>query len=228
MLQTESALNQTLSAEEYKKVLHSLKEDQQNLIDLTNSLLTLSRYETITNIKDWTLIRVDEIIYQTVDFVNQVWPETIVSVDFAPVPENEEDLIFKGNESLIRSAIQNLLKNAIQYSEDQRVNVVIDASAKDGVTLKIDNVGKQLTADEQSRLFIPFFRGENSTFKKGYGLGLSIVVRIINCPQRKNCLRKYWREYQQVYLISTTVNIAIPITKKIPPFKRDNNKSVYQ
>jgi signal transduction histidine kinase len=54
----------------------------------------------------------------------------------------------------------------------------IDATEK-GVTLKFDNTGKQILPEEQSRLFIPFFRGENSMFKKGYGLGLSIVQRII-------------------------------------------------
>jgi signal transduction histidine kinase len=177
--QTESALNKTLSEDEYRKVLNSLKEDQQNLIDLTNSLLALSRYETISNVKDWTLIRIDEILYQTAEFINQIWPEAVVSIDFISVPEDENHLVYKGNESLLRSAIQNLTKNAIQYSDNRRVRICIDAN-ESGVTLKFENEGKQLTAEEQNRLFIPFFRGENSLYKKGYGLGLAIVQRIIN------------------------------------------------
>jgi signal transduction histidine kinase len=56
--------------------------------------------------------------------------------------------------------------------------VSIDAAAK-GVTLSFDNLGKQLLEEEQERLFIPFFRGENSINVKGFGLGLSIVQRVV-------------------------------------------------
>ncbi|HEX8462682.1 MAG TPA: ATP-binding protein [Segetibacter sp.] len=177
---TESALNKNLSAEEYKITLLSLKEDQQNLIDLTNSLLTLSRYQNATSADDdWSLVRIDEVLYQTVDFINQLWAKATVIIDFETLPEEENFLIVKGNESLLRAAIQNLLKNAIHYSEDYKVKVLIDANEK-GITLKFENSGRILSPEEQKKLFIPFFRGENSMYKKGYGLGLSIVHRIIS------------------------------------------------
>ena len=72
----------------------------------------------------------------------------------------------------------NLIKNAVLYSEESRADILIDANEK-GIKVVFDNIGKQLMPDEQQRLFIPFFRGENAMFKKGYGLGLSIVQRII-------------------------------------------------
>ena len=175
---TESALNKNLSPDEYKITLLSLKEDQQNLIDLTNSLLTLSSYEKVTSVDDLAPVRIDEVLYQTADSINQLWPKAIITVDFETVPEEEDFLVVAGNESLLRSAIQNLLKNAIQYSVDYKAKVLIDAR-ENGITLKFDNAGKQLSDEEQVSLYIQFFRGENSTYKKGYGLGLSIVQRII-------------------------------------------------
>ena len=175
---TDSALNQNLSAGEYKITLLSLKEDQQNLIDLTNSLLALSKYEALTALTDSVPVRIDEILYQTVDVVMVMWPKAIVSVEFETIPDDEAYLAFYGNEALIRAAIQNLVKNAILYSEDYRAKISIDATQK-GICIHFDNTGKQLLNEEISRLFIPFFRGENSMFKKGYGLGLSIVQRII-------------------------------------------------
>jgi len=177
--QTESALGKNLSAQEYREVLVSLKEDQQDLIDLTNSLLTLSRYGKISPDTDWTRIRIDEVLYEVVDFANQFWPAAIVTVDYETVPENESELEFLGNESLIRAAIQNLIKNAIHYSANCQVRVGIKADKK-GIYLHFDNLGTQLSDEEQTRLFIPFFRGENSANKKGFGLGLSIVQRIMN------------------------------------------------
>jgi signal transduction histidine kinase len=177
--QTESALGKNLSAQEYRQTLVSLKEDQQDLIDLTNSLLTLSRYGKISSGTDWTTIRIDEVLYEVVDFANQMWPTAIVTVDYETMPRNENDLEFQGNESLIRAAVHNLIKNAINYSGDKQVKVGINADAR-GITLHIDNTGNQLSPEEQNKLFIPFFRGENSVNKKGFGLGLSIVQRIVN------------------------------------------------
>lgn len=177
LLQTESALNKNLNTDEYKAILVSLKEEQTNLIELTNALLALSRYETATTIKDWTRVRVDEVLYQTAEYIGQVIPDAIVSIDFETLPEDENDLVVRGNESLIKSAIQNLIKNAIQYSDNKKVKVILNTEPNQ-IIVKFENFGKQLNANEHSRLFIPFFRGENSLYKKGYGLGLAIVERI--------------------------------------------------
>jgi signal transduction histidine kinase len=177
--QTEAALGQPQASHNYREVLESLKEDQQDMIHLVNALLILSQYEKITYLKDWTKIRIDEVLYDTVDVVKQQWPEVAVTIDFVEVPEKDELLVIRGNEALIKSAVLNLLKNACKYSNDEKVNIIIDAQ-ETGITLVFENVGKQLLPDEQERLFIPFFRGENSINKKGFGLGLSIVQRIIN------------------------------------------------
>jgi signal transduction histidine kinase len=179
LAQTESALSKDLSTEDYRRILFSLKEDQQDLINLTNSLLTLSRYEKMQPPKDLSSMRIDEILYETVDIVKQLLPDATVSINFEEVPESEDDLVFEGNESLVRSAVQNLVKNGLQYSENLEMKISITANSG-GITLQFDNAGKQLSAEEQSRLFIPFFRGENAHYKKGYGLGLSIVHRIMN------------------------------------------------
>ncbi|MFT2526190.1 histidine kinase dimerization/phospho-acceptor domain-containing protein, partial [Escherichia coli] len=45
--QTESALHNQHTIEEYKKILESLREDQQQMIELTNSLLLISQYEKL-------------------------------------------------------------------------------------------------------------------------------------------------------------------------------------
>ena len=179
LLQTESALNSVRTVEEYKKILLSLKEEQHDLIDLTNSLLTLSQYEKITSVPNASLLRIDEMLYDSAEMVKKFLPHSTVTVDFETVPDNENDLIFRGNETLMRTAILNLLKNACQYSENCRIKLVIGFNDL-GIELHFDNIGKQLPPEEQRKLFIPFFRGENSIYKKGYGLGLSIVQRIIN------------------------------------------------
>lgn len=177
--QTESALSKDLTGEDYRKILISLKEDQQNIINLTNSLLTLSRYERISPDKDWNIIRIDEVLYEAIDFAKEILPKSIVTLDFEVFPKNESELEFRGNRSLIKSAVQNIIKNGVEYSTDNKVEIIIRTEANK-IILHFDSTGKPLTQEEQNKLFIPFFRGENSVNKIGHGLGLSIVQRIIN------------------------------------------------
>ena len=41
------------------------------------------------------------------------------------------------------------------------------------------NAGKTLSPDEVDKINMPFFRGSNASYVKGFGLGLSIINRIV-------------------------------------------------
>lgn len=177
--QTEHALRKNLSIEEARKTLESLRDDQQEMIELTNSLLLLSRYEKDHTSPQWPVIRLDELLYETMSMVKRMLPNVSVSLEFAQIPENELFLSIPGNDSLIRSAFRNLIKNAWLYSDNKSVAVTIDATSTD-IYLHFDNNGKLLSLEEQERLFVPFFRASNSMQKKGFGLGLNIIQRIVS------------------------------------------------
>ncbi len=179
LAQTEAALSKNLSAGESYNVLQSLKDDQQHMIELTNSLLLLSKYEKLAQITDLSVIRVDETLYEAIDQIKIHYPDTHIQVNYSSMPDNDGLLTVMGNEVLLMSALQNLVKNACHYSEDNEVMINIDAQVN-GMCINFENMGKQLSDDEMQRLFIPFFRGENSVHKKGFGLGLSIVQRIVS------------------------------------------------
>lgn len=179
LAQTELALRKNLTIEDHKKVLESLKEDQQEMIELTNSLLLLSQYERTHTSPEWPVVRLDELLYDTMAMVKRMLPNVNVSLEFAQMPDNEFFLSIKGNDSLIKSAFRNLIKNAWLYSDNKSVAVTIDVSSSD-IYLHFDNNGKLLSVDEQERLFIPFFRASNSSAKKGFGLGLNIIHRIVS------------------------------------------------
>ena len=176
--QTESALRKDLSKEEYRKVLESLQEDQVGLIDLTNSLLLLSQYEKIQSSSKWPLMRIDEVLYDTISATKKMLNGVDVELQFTNVPDDEDELMIKGNEALLKVAFSNLIKNAWQYSSNKKVVVTIDAKDQ-MIYVYFDNHGSMLSDSEIEKLKVPFFRGSNATNVKGFGLGLSIVQRII-------------------------------------------------
>lgn len=185
--QTESALRRELTPAEAKKVLESLKEDQQGMIELTNALLLLSQYQNINYTVGWPDVRLDEVMYDSIASMQKMFPGITISFDFLNENDNENYLCIKGNEVLLRSAFLNLLKNGIKYSVDNKVAVTMQAYA-DKVIINFENEGPIMQPDEVERMFFPFFRGENAQQKKGFGLGLSIVKRIVELHR---CLIAY-------------------------------------
>src|SRR5438552_6797080 len=75
----------------------------------------------------------------------------------------------------IKQVLVNLLKNAMQAMSKGGVLTVQTGSGADGVWISIADTGCGIPRDQLNRIFEPFF----TTKKKGSGLGLMIVQRIV-------------------------------------------------
>lgn len=86
-----------------------------------------------------------------------------------------DSLVMQLDSRLILQVLNNLLSNAIKYSQPDPI-VTIELTADfDNIILQISDNGIGIPADEQSRLFQPFYRAENARQIQGNGLGLNIV-----------------------------------------------------
>jgi len=75
--------------------------------------------------------------------------------------------------------IQNLVGNALRYADSVvRVTCRLDG---DSAVLLVEDDGPGIPEDQRSRVFEPFTRLDDSRTRStgGYGLGLSIVNRIV-------------------------------------------------
>lgn len=181
---TEAALHKEMSVEEFKKTLLSLKEDQYHLIELTNSLLLLSQFEKIQTNPKWSRIRIDDLLIEAMSYCQRLFTGLTVDFEFINVPDDDSWLVINGNETLLKSAFTNLIKNAFLYSSDQKIQILVEASPKT-LIVHFDNNGKNLNVQQVENLTKPFYQHENIGSTKGFGLGLSIVERIINLHNAK-------------------------------------------
>jgi len=70
----------------------------------------------------------------------------------------------------------NLIRNAVNYTQNGEVSVTVEA---DKVTVKDTGVG--MSGAELGNAFEPFYRADESRgLIKGHGLGLSIVKRLVH------------------------------------------------
>lgn len=82
--------------------------------------------------------------------------------------------------SLVERALQNLIENAIKYTEPNG-QVILSLNRKyDHVEINITDTGTGIPLSEQPFIFDRYKQVDKSTKKQGYGLGLAIVKKIMD------------------------------------------------
>ena len=93
--------------------------------------------------------------------------------------ENNADVILTGDKNRILQIGNNLLSNAIKFTENGGVSMTTDYN-NGTLTLIVEDTGTGMTEDERQRIFTAFERLSNATAQDGFGLGLSVVKRIVD------------------------------------------------
>ena len=80
----------------------------------------------------------------------------------------------------VRVVLQNLLSNALRFSDAGTPEVRVAAEGgDDGWRVTVEDNGPGIAPDERERIFGAFERGDAAAGRDGYGLGLAICERLI-------------------------------------------------
>jgi len=176
--QLEVNLKRERSAEEYRNVLQSIYQDVQHLAKLTQTLLEFAKASGNTGGLEIDLVRVDELILNLPSAISKINSVYSVKIDFDQLPEEEEGLLVFGNETLLFTAINNVVINACKYSDNHEAVVSLQAADKT-VSIFVKDTGQGIDSSEIDKIFQPFYRIGDTRTEGGFGLGLSLVNRII-------------------------------------------------
>jgi len=88
----------------------------------------------------------------------------------------DRDIVVRADPQLMMSAIQNLADNAVKFTDNGRVEIVLEGRGDEAVIHVRDNC-PGISAAELEKIFEPYERG--SSEKPGTGLGLAIARRAI-------------------------------------------------
>jgi signal transduction histidine kinase len=168
------------SVKEYQKAALSVIEDIRNLTDLSNSLLLLARTRSEITDRSTTLVRLDELLWQTADEIKKVHADfnINISIDFNYSSGDAEEMTVTGNEYLLRVALSNLIENGCKFSDNNTTEVRM--SCREGIiTITFTDKGIGIPPEDLEKIFEPFHRGSNVKSVYGHGIGLSLVKGII-------------------------------------------------
>lgn len=184
--------------------LHLLEHSQasvEQLIKLVNNLLTAAHFEQ-GKMKIFIKSQSIEPVLATVieNYKKMVTDKGIDLLYQKPENPLPEVLI---DSDRIREVIENLVSNAVKYTEKGTVTVKTSIENK-RITVSVTDSGIGIPEDKLSRLFIKYSRLSNTKTIKGTGLGLYIAKLIVEAHHGK-----IWVESKEG--VGSTFSFSIPI-----------------
>ncbi|HEV2398142.1 MAG TPA: ATP-binding protein [Candidatus Sulfotelmatobacter sp.] len=159
-------------------MLDRIEMEASRLNELIGRILTLARLEDGEQLVPQTPVPLDELVQSVVEdaeFEAQARRCHVV----ANVPDG--DWIVRGNASLLHSAVENVVRNAIRYTHEGTSVEVELARVQNEAVLRVSDSGPGVPADALAKLFQPFYRLDEARGRQtgGVGLGLAITERAV-------------------------------------------------
>ncbi len=164
-----------------KPMIERIETESNRLNEMISRLLVLSKLETGSETFDRREINLTKIFEQTVadaNFEAQAIGKAVKIIETTPVK------VF-GNEILLRSAIENVLRNAVRYTKDETAVEVKLSNGSKRALISVRDFGAGVPEAEIEKLFRPFYRVHAARERKtgGIGLGLAIAERAVHAHQ---------------------------------------------
>jgi len=174
----ELSTNKEKSVAEYKSTIQNALGDAKKLVRLLNSLLDLAKASYDPSEIAFKPIRIDEILLDARQQVQQANSDYKIDIVFEQEFENENQISINGNEYLLKVAFANLFENGCKFSKNKQSSVSISFE-RDKIQLRFTDKGIGISENDLKHIFTPFYRGENKKYAEGNGIGLSLTQKII-------------------------------------------------
>jgi two-component system phosphate regulon sensor histidine kinase PhoR len=161
-----------------RRFLEIIREHAARLARLTDDLLKLARIEAGKLEIEFSHVGLTELMEGCAEttLLKANRKQITLEIDIPPgMPA------LRGDSSLLRDVLQNLLDNAIQYTPPGgRIHVNVASGAREAV-ITVADTGIGIPVTEQERIFERFFRLDAARSREagGTGLGLSIAKHIV-------------------------------------------------
>lgn len=168
--------NGVSDSEDSKKFAGVIHKEGSRLLELIDSVISLSRLEDSNAVKTFENLEIFTIAKDLIDQLNFSAKEKSVELSIEGPP-----LQIRGDRRMIQDLIFNLIDNAIKYNRvGGRVDISLSDEGNYGV-ITVSDTGIGIPRDDVERVFERFYRVDKSRSRKagGTGLGLAIVKHIV-------------------------------------------------
>jgi signal transduction histidine kinase/DNA-binding response OmpR family regulator len=159
---------------EQKKALQTIDSSGNNLLEMINEILDISKIEAgkmEVNPVNFNLIELTDEISSMFELRCQqkrlTWK----------VKGIDQPCIVKGDELKIRAILINLIGNAVKFTEAGEVTFKIESLLNNRYMFEVIDTGRGISTNNQKNIFMPFNQEKSGAKMGGTGLGLAIAAK---------------------------------------------------
>jgi signal transduction histidine kinase/DNA-binding response OmpR family regulator len=162
-----------------KEHLKTLRSSANSILFLVNDILDLAKLEKRKITLEKIPFSPDEVIRNAIKILASKAYNNSVEVTFKTQINTPDKII--GDSFRFQQIIINLLDNAIKYSPNGLVNIVLDLKSNNFIEVSIKDNGKGIEKEKLNHIFKPYTQEKSNTSRQygGTGLGLAICDLLI-------------------------------------------------
>jgi signal transduction histidine kinase len=204
--QLEVVLMKARTNEEYTEAIIKVLSEIRNLNLLSKKLLLLAQASTELTGANFSLLRIDDLLWQVRTEIQMRNPEYSVQIELHEDLDDEDQLTVSGNELLLKTAISNIIENGCKYSDNKEVKVLLSKNTEN-LVINFSDKGIGISENELNMIFQPFYRSQTVKGSDGHGIGLSLAQKVISLHKGSLSVKSQPR-------VGSDFVIALPLARK--------------
>ena len=164
--------------DETKRKALRIEDSSQRLLLIINDLLDVARIQSGKLSVTKEEVNLSDVVVAVGEVMDPVAAEKGVGLHYKDV---QKDLMITSDSKRLHQAITNLISNSIKYTPKGSIEIELN-DLRDRVEMRVKDTGVGIAAEDQKKLFAPFFRVQNDDMSKitGTGLGMWITKQLID------------------------------------------------
>jgi signal transduction histidine kinase len=168
---------------DYERFVTSVEEEMRRLGKLVESFLMLARFGHGHRFIAQGLVHINDVALESLEHASLLASHhgITISLHLFDAGDDCDEAVVSGDSELLRVVVDNLIRNAVQFSKRGDIVKVTVHCSDHQVTLSVRDHGPGVPADHLDRIFDRFAQAPaQSGARRGTGLGLTIAKGVVN------------------------------------------------
>lgn len=158
-----------------KSSISELQTQTRRLTQLTGDLRKLAAFDEQS--LELEQVNIADLLTETKELVSDLSAHRQIHLNLPAAPWPVPNIL--ADRDLLQLALYNIIENAIKYSDENDRIEVRASDDQEWVKIEISDTGLGIAQNDVDKVWEELYRGSNGRHRKGTGIGLSLVRRII-------------------------------------------------